>query len=301
MVRLNALPDPQLFQPGKDSTANIHATTLFDTRVTSDYYYPEHNSPLGIITHTGGPGNYSVNNRHFSLTDNYFFILNRDSRIAIDITAKKGTGIVYLFFDPATCKAVLTVTGSSLNKLMEEPFTERNSFQSFTERLYHEQEVGLNALLHKVKMPAEEGVAEETIFSIFEKLITLNKRNKQELDNINAVKASTREEIYFRLYKAKFFIEENYSSAIALKDIAQHAMFNTYHLLRLFKQAFALTPHEYLTEVRLKNAAHLLSNSSLPVTDICPAVGFESLSSFSHLFKKFYKDPPALYRKKHTS
>jgi transcriptional regulator GlxA family with amidase domain len=68
----------------------------------------------------------------------------------------------------------------------------------------------------------------------------------------------------------------------------------TNHFMRTFKQALHQTPQQYLTRIRLERAQELLAQ---PVTDICFAVGFESLGSFSWLFRQRIGLAPEAYRR----
>jgi AraC-like DNA-binding protein len=101
--------------------------------------------------------------------------------------------------------------------------------------------------------------------------------------------------IYRRLVQAKLFIDKNYHDAIDLNDIADEAYFSKYHFIRLFKNIYGKTPHQYLIKVRVENA-RLLLKKGLPVADVCYAVGFDSVTSFSILFKKITFCSPANYQ-----
>ena len=64
----------------------------------------------------------------------------------------------------------------------------------------------------------------------------------------------------------------------------------------MFKQAFGQTPMQFLQARRLDEARRLLSGTDQPVTAICLAVGFESLGSFSWLFRKRFGLSPRQFR-----
>ncbi|HEY8927607.1 MAG TPA: AraC family transcriptional regulator [Mucilaginibacter sp.] len=100
--------------------------------------------------------------------------------------------------------------------------------------------------------------------------------------------------LYRRLVQAKLFIDAYYTEAIDLNNIADEACFSKYHFIRQFKSIYRKTPHQYLIHVRIKRAKKLL-DAGTPVTETCYAVGFESLSSFSGLFKKVYDISPSAY------
>jgi AraC-like DNA-binding protein len=108
----------------------------------------------------------------------------------------------------------------------------------------------------------------------------------------------TAPEVLERLNRARKFIDLCYDLPLDLKEISSHACFSRYHFLRLFRQAFNKTPHQYLVERRIERAKELLSSEDLRVTDICFEVGFESLGSFSSLFHKTVGHPPITYREK---
>ncbi|MGH7492706.1 MAG: helix-turn-helix domain-containing protein [bacterium] len=84
---------------------------------------------------------------------------------------------------------------------------------------------------------------------------------------------------------------------VTLAETARVACLSTNHLLRTFKQAFQKTPHQYLTELRLQQARELLLHTDFPVTEVCAAVGFASLGSFSWLFRRRVGMAPEAYRR----
>jgi AraC-like DNA-binding protein len=104
--------------------------------------------------------------------------------------------------------------------------------------------------------------------------------------------------IYFyrRLVQAKLFIDSHFDEPINLDTIADEACFSKFHFIRIFKKIYQQTPHQYLTRVRLEKAKTLLQ-SHIPVAEACYACGFESISSFTTLFKKNTGLTPADYRR----
>ena len=103
-------------------------------------------------------------------------------------------------------------------------------------------------------------------------------------------------DVYERLCRARNFIDVCYDLPLNLDEISSKACFSRYHFLRLFRQAFAKTPHQYLVERRIERAKELLRGKQLSVTDVCFEVGFQSLGSFSSLFHKTVGHPPITYR-----
>ena len=102
-------------------------------------------------------------------------------------------------------------------------------------------------------------------------------------------------DIYQRIVTAKLYIDENYQEDIDLEQVSKQAFLSRFHFHRLFKQVYKKTPHQYIIEKRLNKARILLSDNK-PVTEVCNEVGFESLGSFSVLFKKEIGFAPQYYR-----
>ena len=101
-----------------------------------------------------------------------------------------------------------------------------------------------------------------------------------------------------RLGRARDFIDHCYDHPLSLDQISEKACFSRYHFLRLFRQAFNKTPHQYLIERRIEKAKELLGDDELRVTDVCFEVGFQSLGSFSTLFHKTVGQAPVTYRER---
>jgi AraC-like DNA-binding protein len=106
------------------------------------------------------------------------------------------------------------------------------------------------------------------------------------------------EDVLKRLARARDFIDHCYDHPLSLEQISEKACFSRYHFLRLFRQAFNKTPHQYLIERRIEKAKLLLSSNELRVTDVCFEVGFQSLGSFSSLFHRYVGHAPIIYRER---
>lgn len=101
-----------------------------------------------------------------------------------------------------------------------------------------------------------------------------------------------------RLCRARKFIDERYDLPLDLSEISKQACLSPYHFLRLFRDTFATTPHQYLIHRRIEKAKELLRSRQLSVTDVCFEVGFQSLGSFSTLFRKCVGEAPVGYRER---
>ena len=98
------------------------------------------------------------------------------------------------------------------------------------------------------------------------------------------------------IVRARQFVDAHYARPIVVARLARMAGLSTFHFIRGFRQATGSTPHQYLRERRIARARELLIQTPLPVTEICDAVGFQSLGSFSALFRRLTGESPAAFR-----
>ena len=100
---------------------------------------------------------------------------------------------------------------------------------------------------------------------------------------------------YLRIVNAKLYIDENYHEPIDLEQVSKKAFISKFHFHRLFRRIYQKTPLEYITRKRIDKAKELLA-ANKPVAEVCNEVGFESIGTFSALFKKEIGFPPTYYR-----
>jgi len=101
--------------------------------------------------------------------------------------------------------------------------------------------------------------------------------------------------LYRRIVYAKLFIDDHFAEKIDLDNIADEAFFSKYHFIRIFNSVYKKTPHQYLSYIRIEKAKQILA-TGLPAAQTCYAVGFESVSSFTGLFKRMTGQTPSVYQ-----
>lgn len=104
-------------------------------------------------------------------------------------------------------------------------------------------------------------------------------------------------DLYRRIVQAKLFIDSNYAERIDAGEIADEACYSKFHFIRTFKSIYGRTPHQYLTHVRIERAKELLEQG-VSVTEACFFVGFESVASFTSLFKRRAGVTPSEYQRR---
>jgi transcriptional regulator GlxA family with amidase domain len=104
------------------------------------------------------------------------------------------------------------------------------------------------------------------------------------------------EDLLAHLRRARDHVDRHYSAALDLDRLAAVARVSKSHFVRSFESAYGETPIRYLTRRRIERAQDLLRNANLTVTEVCVAVGFSSLGSFSSRFTDLVGESPTAYR-----
>ncbi|MCH4811175.1 helix-turn-helix transcriptional regulator [Vreelandella neptunia] len=95
---------------------------------------------------------------------------------------------------------------------------------------------------------------------------------------------------------AKEYIHAHLDSDISLDDISQTAHLSKYHFLRLFRQHYGITPHQYVINCRI-NAARSALDLGASLTEVALRYGFSDLSHFNRRFKRIYGMTPHQYQR----
>ncbi|MNB80295.1 Melibiose operon regulatory protein [compost metagenome] len=143
--------------------------------------------------------------------------------------------------------------------------------------------------------------------SPFQKLLTVGSLSKAiELDIIDLLtgfmpvkKGHTAEfhnRIDPRLIKVNRYIRNNYCREITLQDLADHVGVHPTYLSNTYSKVFKTSPIYYLNQMRINRAENLLTYSNLSINSIAKAVGYNSHSQFTSMFKRFKDISPSQFR-----
>jgi AraC-like DNA-binding protein len=91
-------------------------------------------------------------------------------------------------------------------------------------------------------------------------------------------------------------IDREYAKPLDVEALARGVNISAGHLSRQFKLAYGESPYSYLMTRRIERAMALLRLGELSVTEVCFAVGCQSLGTFSTRFTELVGVPPSTYR-----
>lgn len=92
-------------------------------------------------------------------------------------------------------------------------------------------------------------------------------------------------------------IDREHARPLDVEALARGEHVSAGHLSREFKRAFGESPYAYLMTRRVERAMALLRRGDLSVTEVCFAVGFSSLGTFSTRFTELVGVAPSVFRR----
>jgi AraC-like DNA-binding protein len=99
-----------------------------------------------------------------------------------------------------------------------------------------------------------------------------------------------------RMLRARDAMDRNFAEPLDIPALARIALVSEAHFIRTFRATFGETPHRYLQRRRIERAMYLLRGTERSITDICFAVGFTSLGTFSRTFRDIVGSSPKEFR-----
>jgi len=100
-----------------------------------------------------------------------------------------------------------------------------------------------------------------------------------------------------RLRRVRDRIDREYAQPLDVERLARDAHMSAGHLSREFRAAYGESPYSYLMTRRIERAMALLRRGDLNVTEVCFAVGCQSLGTFSTRFTELVGVPPSVFRR----
>jgi len=260
--------------------------------------------PLSLKCMLNGRALYKIDRAEFSVDDGGYLILNDGQPYSIEIASPTRVETFVLWFPPGWAEEVWRSSTLPAESLLSEPATDGAINASFFERYTpHDGAVSPKVRALRAAFKGKEVIddewLEEKLRELLASMLWTQRAVKRDTDNLPAVRASTREELWRRVNRARDFLHAHLDSPIGLSDVAAAACLSPFHLLRTFHAAFRQTPHQYLNQCRLDRAKFLLEKTRIPITDICLECGFMSLGSFSALFHKSCGMSPRAWRTSH--
>ncbi|MCM1258833.1 MAG: AraC family transcriptional regulator [Roseburia sp.] len=222
-----------------------------------------------------GQGSYMVNEKSYDLNPGDSFLVYPNTEVSYTADLKNPWEYAWVGFTGSDAPMILNATDFS----QDSPVISGNiPGESIHRQILHIYDARGNGLEHAVEMTGRL----YTMLSLFMQ----NSSHKKTADTASSY-----------VQKGIEFISANYSYNITVEDIADYVGLSRSHLFRSFQNVLHVSPKEYLTAFRMKQACYLLEHSRLSVTAIANSIGFDNSLYFSKVFRQEKQMSPREYRK----
>ena len=150
----------------------------------------------------------------------------------------------------------------------------------------------------KGKHTIEDGWLEEKLRELLAAMLASQHALKREVSTLPAVRASTREELWRRVNRARDYLHAHLAAPVSLSDVAAAACLSPFHLLQSFSERVSVKRRISISIMPNGTGEISSRENAIPVTAICLECGFTSLGSFSALFHKRCGMSPRAWRKR---
>lgn len=273
----------------------------FQHGCNTNYYSKTNDGHLSIKTMFNDRAYYETGDgQRFAVGDDHYLVLNQDQPYSICKESAIPIQSFCVFFPNGMVEDVLAGLITPDDRLLDNPTDASMEKVYFFERLYPHGDC-ISPIMDVIRTrfyagTMTNGWREEQQHRLLVQLLDVHRDALRQAEALPAMREATRLELYRRVHIARDYIHASFHEALTLDDIANIAALSPHHFLRTFKAVFGMTPHQYLTQQRLERAQFLLEKTDLSVTHICMDIGFESLGSFSTLFRKNLGISPRQYR-----
>lgn len=270
--------------PNSSSTRNKSFSStrehkLFVQDLHTNYHLENIPVGIGIISFLKGSGKFIINDYEYLVDSSNYLVVSAGSVVSISI--EKNSTPIMLFF--ATNRLNILEDFSILEQThIDHSDGVLNSLSSI---------YSLSTSCASFQALKADLLCQNLLERFGEKLNLA----KEEARSLPLKKRNSVIDVYKRLDHTRELMNVNYSKSLPLEFLASKAAMNPKHFLRMFKYAFGITPRQYIIQIRLNRAQELLL-SSKNVSDVSRAVGYESISSFSWLFKQRFGFNPTDFR-----
>ncbi len=124
----------------------------------------------------------------------------------------------------------------------------------------------------------------EELYLCLAQALTLYLRRHPDIKNIDGMAAEV----------LSCIRDELFSPSLGVEQLSRRFGYSVSHFIRVFRTWFGMTPHHYITVLRMSAAARHLTDG-VPVQETAALCGYTDAKSFARAFKKIYGVPPSAY------
>lgn len=262
---------------------------------------PLDTSRLHISLPINGREHYVVDGEWQSASASEYFVFNPGQQASAEGQFEKSVEGFCFFITAETLRKAAQALGQPIGCSLDSPFDFDWSSPATLAKNYHLQENQMGKYLERLRQVLLHQPSDlltdwdQFYFALAAEFLHTHHQIQLQTAAIPATKPATRQEIYQRISRCHRFLLENFAEPFSLEDLEKIAFLSKFHILRLYRQVYGLTPYQHLLQLRVGRAKELLAKDFSP-TEVAFQLSFADRRSFAKVFKKIAGMPPNGFR-----
>lgn len=239
-----------------------------------------------------GSENYKIESRCFDVKDNQFLITNPHQEVIAEVDSKEKVNGLCIYINADVMEDVFF----SSDNLFTDEDKNMSCSPLILEHTYAANFDELGFFVNSIKQilfTADELDSDEFFYNLSELILKKRRKVHFQYFKIDALKLSTKKELYRRLDVMHQRIQENYKDAISINDLSKSIGISKFHSIRLYKKVYGTSPYRHIQEMRLDKSLELLKFNT--IKDVSYLLNYSDRRAFSKSFKKRYGLTPSDY------
>lgn len=257
------------------------------------HHEPNFAGPLSIKTVIEGRAAWETPAGRFELVPGAVLLLNDGEEYSITADSLQPVETFCLFFERGFVEDAFRAATTSSAELLDAP--DRATPVSFCEPLYYDSPLLDEVMLARERLKERQDCLSSTFYSAALELVRTHTDARKRAARLPSLRAATRGELARRLGIATSYLHASSDRGVTIAEAARMACLSPFHFHRLFTKFHGITPHRYLNRLRLERARALLRSEHRSVIDVATECGFESLGSFTALYKRTFGVTPGRF------
>ena len=257
---------------------------------------------IGIKYVSQGQETYLVDGQKVQVGAGQYVLINHNQSYGVEVRSAKAVDGVCVYLNSHMIADLLAQYQKSHRELLDQPAATPDQNPLFFNFVQSSQNCSLGRYLDtfstnkSAQVPDHLSLPDNFFQQVAINLVESQLQLRKRISHIQAEKASTREEVFRRLLLSLSFIHDNWQQPIQVRDIAQAGCLSTFHFMRLFKQVYLKSPHQYLLALRMSEARSMIQENHFSLPEIADQCGYQSYDSFRKSFLKHFGQSPGRYR-----
>ena len=268
--------------------------------VAHECFRPDIKGPFSFFLNILGNSLCAVDGETRRIGEGSYFVSNRQQPYTLQIENGAETETFNIHFGEHFAESVLHSLITPPDRILDHGMERQLTLFSFFNQLHKRDDV-FDALIGQIMRSGMEGgfnklLFEEQLTALLTYHLQQHRHIADAVRKLPPVKAATRIQLYKQLSRAMDAIHSCPGEELTLEMLSSAACLSKYHFLRLFRNVYGHSPHQYIQQLRMEKARSLLSRTNVPVSEVADLLGFVNSQSFSRLFFQRMGISPSRYR-----